>query len=153
MIWNTEPEKERHLLEPRDYYTEWSKSEREKQIIYAYIWSLERWYWQAYMQGNDGDMGNRLVDTVGEGRGWANWASSRETCITICKTASQWEFASWCRELKASALWQAGEGGWSGAGREAQGRGDICAPMAGSCRCMAGDSMILENNYLPIKDA
>ena len=33
--------------EPRAYYTEWSKSEREKQILYmnAYIWNLERWYW------------------------------------------------------------------------------------------------------------
>ena len=29
--------------EPRAYYTEWSKSEREKQILYinAYIWNLE----------------------------------------------------------------------------------------------------------------
>ena len=32
--------------EPRAYYTEWSKSEREKQISYtnAYIWNLERFY-------------------------------------------------------------------------------------------------------------
>ena len=30
--------------EPRAYYTEWSKSERERQILYinAYIWNLER---------------------------------------------------------------------------------------------------------------
>ena len=30
--------------EPRVYYTEWSKSERERQISYtnAYIWNLER---------------------------------------------------------------------------------------------------------------
>ena len=30
--------------EPRAYYTEWSKSEREKQVSYinAYTWSLER---------------------------------------------------------------------------------------------------------------
>ena len=29
--------------EPRAYYVEWSKSEREKQILYvnAYIWNLE----------------------------------------------------------------------------------------------------------------
>ena len=32
--------------EPRAYYTEWNKSEREKQIyIYAYLWNLERWNW------------------------------------------------------------------------------------------------------------
>ena len=32
--------------EPRAYYTEWSKLERERQIlcINAYIWNLERWY-------------------------------------------------------------------------------------------------------------
>ena len=31
----------------RAYYTERSKSEREKQISYinAYIWNLQRWYW------------------------------------------------------------------------------------------------------------
>ena len=33
--------------EPRANYTEWSKSEREKQMsqINTYIWNLERWYW------------------------------------------------------------------------------------------------------------
>ena len=43
--------------EPRAYYTEWSKSEREKQIpsTNAYIWSLERWYWWNYLQGSNGD--------------------------------------------------------------------------------------------------
>ena len=32
--------------EPRAYYTEWSKSEREKQIshINTHIWNLEGWY-------------------------------------------------------------------------------------------------------------
>ena len=30
-------------------YTEWSKSEKERQILYvnAYIWNLERWYWRS----------------------------------------------------------------------------------------------------------
>ena len=30
---------------PRDCHTEWSKSEREKQILYinAYMWNLEKW--------------------------------------------------------------------------------------------------------------
>ena len=32
--------------EPRAFYTEWSKSKREKQIcINTYIWNLEKWYW------------------------------------------------------------------------------------------------------------
>ena len=50
--------------EPRAPYTEWSKSEREKQISYinACIWNLERWYWWTYLQGSSGDrdIENRL---------------------------------------------------------------------------------------------
>ena len=38
-------------------YTEWSKSEGEKQISYAnsYIWNLEKWYWWTYLQGRNRD--------------------------------------------------------------------------------------------------
>ena len=41
--------------EPRAYYTEWSKLEREKQMSYvnAYIWNLERWYQWNYLQGRN----------------------------------------------------------------------------------------------------
>ena len=57
--------------EPRAYYTEWSKSERERQMLYinTYIWNLERWSQQSYRQGSKGDIGvkNRLLDSVGEG--------------------------------------------------------------------------------------
>ena len=56
--------------EPEGYYTEWSKSEREKQISYinAYIWNLERWYWWTSLQGSNGDADteNRLV-VIGSG--------------------------------------------------------------------------------------
>ena len=49
---------------------EWSKSEREKQILYinAYIWNLEGWYWWTYLQGSSGDAytENRFTDTVGK---------------------------------------------------------------------------------------
>ena len=40
--------------EPRANYTEWSKSEREKQLSYinAYLQNLERWYWRIYLQGS-----------------------------------------------------------------------------------------------------
>ena len=38
--------------------TEWSKAEREREIlytnIYIYIWNLERWYWWIYFQGSNG---------------------------------------------------------------------------------------------------
>ena len=38
--------------EPRAYYTEWSKSEKEKQISYtnAYVWNLEWRHWWTYFQ-------------------------------------------------------------------------------------------------------
>ena len=66
--------------EPRAYYTEWSKSERERQISYinAYIWDLEGWYWWNYPQGSSGDENteNRLLDTVEEGEGGIIWESS-----------------------------------------------------------------------------
>ena len=49
------------------------KSERERQIPYinAYIWNLERWYQQSYMQRSKADIDdkNRLLDMVGEGEG------------------------------------------------------------------------------------
>ena len=66
--------------EPRAYYTEWSKSEREREISYinAYIWDLEGWYWWNYPQGSSGDENteNRLWDTVGEGEGGIIWERS-----------------------------------------------------------------------------
>ena len=69
--------------EPRAYYTEWNKSERERQIPYinAYVWSLERWYWWSYMQSSKGDtdIKNRLLDSVGEGDGGMIWEKSTET--------------------------------------------------------------------------
>ena len=55
--------------EPRACHTQWSMSEREKQMSYinAYIWNLENWYWWAYLEGNnrDTDIENELVDTLG----------------------------------------------------------------------------------------
>ena len=90
---------------PKAYNTEWSNSEREKQISYtnAYIWNLERWYWWTYLQGSSGDTDIR-EQTYGHGggeqRGWDVRKSDMETYITICKTDSQWNFAMWLRELK-----------------------------------------------------
>ena len=66
--------------EPRDCYTEWSKSERERQILYvnAYIWNLERWHWQSYVQGSKGDIDikNRLLESVEEGKSRMIWENS-----------------------------------------------------------------------------
>ena len=58
----------------RDCHTEWSKSEREKQISYinAYMWNLKKWYEWTYLQDRNRltDIENKLMDTKGErGRG------------------------------------------------------------------------------------
>ena len=80
-IWDNS----REVDEPRACFTqsEWSKSEREKQVSYinTYIWNLEKWYWWTYLQGRNRnwDIENRLVDTVGEGESGTNWDSSIET--------------------------------------------------------------------------
>ena len=61
------------LDEPGAYYTKWSKSERERQVLYinAYILSLESQYQWSYMQGSKGDIDvkNRLLDSMREGEG------------------------------------------------------------------------------------
>ena len=67
--------------EARAYYTEWSKSERAKQIyINTYIWNLERYYWWMYSQGSSGDADteNSLMDMGSgeEGEGETNGESS-----------------------------------------------------------------------------
>ena len=99
--------------EPRAYYTEWSKSEKERQIsyIYTYMWNLEGWYWWTYLQGSNGDadIEKRLEDTVQEGESGMNWVTSVETyTLPYVKLDSQWKSAVWCRELKSGALWQLG---------------------------------------------
>ena len=52
--------------EARAYYTEWSKLERERQILYSnsYMQNLEKWYWRIYLQGSSGetDIEHRLMD-------------------------------------------------------------------------------------------
>ena len=94
--------------EPRAYYTEWSESERERQISYinAYIWNLERWYWWTCMQGSSGDTGRekRLVDTGREG-GQIERVALKHTLPHV-KLYSQWKFIVWPRDLKSRAPWQ-----------------------------------------------
>ena len=67
------------------YYKEWSKSKREtlSQYINTYIWNLERWYRWPYMQDRkrNSNVKNRLLDSVGEGKGEMIWENSIETCI------------------------------------------------------------------------
>ena len=69
--------------EPGICYAEWSKSEREKQILYVNtcIWNLEKQYWWTYLHSSygDTDIQNRLVDTAEEAEGGTNRESSCET--------------------------------------------------------------------------
>ena len=73
--------------EPGAYYTEWSKPEREIQILYinTYIYNVERWYQQSYMHGSkeDTDVKNRLLDWGGKDEGGIIWENSIETCTLL----------------------------------------------------------------------
>ena len=78
----------------RDCYTEWSKSEREKQILYvnAYMWNLEKWYRWTGLQGRnrDTDVENKHMDTKGGKRrgggdgGGMNWEIGLDMYTLIC---------------------------------------------------------------------
>ena len=101
--------------EPRPYYTEWSKSEREKQIPYinAYMRNLERWYWWTCLQGSSGDTDteNRPVDPGGE-----EWVGKRESSIetyvtVICILGIQWGLL-YDSEDRTDAMWQCREVEW-----------------------------------------
>ena len=80
--------------EPRVYYTEWSKSEIEKQILCAhvciYIWNLEKRYSWTYFQGRNRDTNveNKSVDTAREGDvGW-------EERVALSHVHHQWKIGS-----------------------------------------------------------
>ena len=88
------------VAKSRTWLSDWTE-------LNAYIWNLERQYWQSYMHGSKGDtdIKNRLLDTVGEGEGRMIWENSPET-YTL--PHSQWKFDVWHKEPKAGALWQPG---------------------------------------------
>ena len=103
--------------EPRAYYTEWSKSERETNILYygmygTYIWNLERWYWWACSQDNgEADIENRFMDKGGgQGEGEMNGERSMEAYTLTCKTAPSKIMALSCQRglgnsMKPWAMW------------------------------------------------
>ena len=61
----------------RDCHTDWSKSEREEQILYniAYMWNLEKWYRWTYLQSRNGDtyIENKHMVTKMLRGGGMNW--------------------------------------------------------------------------------
>ena len=62
------------LLRNQGSQTQWSKSEREKQISYinVYMWNPENWYKWTYLQGRNRDayIENEYVDTEERRRVW-----------------------------------------------------------------------------------
>ena len=73
---------------PRDCYTDWSKSEREKQILYniTYMWNLEKWHRWTYLQSRnrDTDVEDKLMDTKGERGGGMNWEIGIDIYTLLC---------------------------------------------------------------------
>ena len=55
---------------PRDFYTKWSQSERERQKLHGivYMWNLKKWYKWTYLQNRNTltDIENKLLVTKGE---------------------------------------------------------------------------------------
>ena len=77
---------------PRGCHTEWSKTERRKQIlnINTYMWNLEKWYRWSYLQSRnrDTDIENKHGYQGGRSREM-NWetaaaAKSLQLCPTLC---------------------------------------------------------------------
>jgi len=54
---------------PRDCHTEWSKSDRERLILYGitYMWKLKKWYKWTFLQNRNRvqDVGKKLMVTRG----------------------------------------------------------------------------------------
>ena len=64
----------------RDCHSEWSKSEREKQISYInpYMWNLEKWYRWTGWQGRNWDTVNKLCLS------YCVWKSLVSKILYIC---------------------------------------------------------------------
>ena len=86
----------------------------------------------------DSDVKNRLLDSVGEGKGGMIWENGIETCIL--SYVKQISSPASMHETGCSGLvhWDDPEG-WNGKGDGSGGfrMGSTCTPMADSCQCMA----------------
>ena len=71
------------------HYTEWSKSERERKILYTdtHVWNLERQHWWVYLQGSSGetDTENRPLGKVGGGQKGAVWREKQKLTTPFVK--------------------------------------------------------------------
>ena len=78
----------RDVDRPKDCHTDWSKSEREKQISYniTYMWNLEKWYRWTYLQSTNRhtDIENKLMNTKEGRRGGMNWETGIDIYTLLC---------------------------------------------------------------------
>ena len=82
------------VVRSRVCHTEWSKSEKEKQISYidSCMWNLEKWYRWTGLQGRswDTDVENKRIDTKGGKPWWGrnrsvlSWAIGIDMYTLIC---------------------------------------------------------------------
>ena len=91
----------------------------------------------------DTDVQNRLLDSVGEGKGWMFRENSIETCIL--SRVKQITSPGWMHETSAQA-WCAGKTQRDRVEREVGvgiRMGNTCKSMADSCQCMTKTTTIL----------
>ena len=91
----------------------------------------------------DTDVQNRLLDSVGEGKGGMFRENSIETCIL--SMVKQITSQGWMHETSART-WCTGMTLRDGMGKEVGGGfriGNTCTPMADSCQCMAKTTTVL----------
>ena len=91
----------------------------------------------------DTDVQNRLLDSVGEGKGGMFRENSTET--SILSRVKQITSPGWMHETSAQG-WCTVKSQRDGMGREVGGgigMGNTCKPMADSCQCMAKTTTIL----------
>ena len=91
----------------------------------------------------DTDLQNRLLNSVGEGKGGMFRENNIETCIL--SMVKQITSPGWMHEISARA-WCTGKTQWDQVEREAGGgigMGNTCKSMAYSCQCMTKTTTIL----------
>ena len=91
----------------------------------------------------DTDVQNRLLDSVGEGKGGMFQENSIETCVL--SSVKQITSPGWMHETSDQG-WCTGMTQRDGMGREVGGgfrMGNTCKSMADSCQCMAKITIIL----------
>ena len=102
-------------------------------ILEAHLWLVGK---------RDKDIKNKLLDSVGEGKGGMILENSIETCVLSCM--KQIASPGSMDETGCSGLvhWDDSEG-WDEEGGEGGGSGLGTQPVADSCQCMAKTTTIL----------